>query len=296
MANSDSLPVIDRPVFLVGSGRSGTTLTYHYLAIHPDLCWFSNASNRAPWLGFMPAVQRVLDIPGLGDGIRRDIVARTGGRFGLRPVEAEIIYARAGFDDRRKMDEADFSETISMKFRAEVARHVKWAGRSRFVSKQTSNNQHVRLLNKIFPDALFIHLVRDGRAVANSILTQGWMDSLHVWWLEDAAINQVHNYRDPIELCALHWKNNVDELLACGEILGNRYIQIRYEDMVSDYSEFMKAVCDFCDLEVVPDHLSLLPKPKKSLDDKWKRELTAKQIDILHDTIGSKLAALGYST
>ena len=45
-------------------------------------------------------------------------------------------------------------------------------GRSRFVDKTLLNCFRVRLLNAIFPDAKFVHIIRDGRAVAFSILNK----------------------------------------------------------------------------------------------------------------------------
>lgn len=296
MTSSDIANQIDRPIFLVGSGRSGTTLVYHYLSINPDLCWFSNATNRAAWVPFMPVLNRVLDLPVVGESIQTDIVARTGGRLGLRPVEAEIIYEKCGFDANRRMTEEDYTADLAQKFRSQIERHQYWTGRNRFLSKQTSNNQHVRLINKILPNALFIHLIRDGRAVANSVFTQGWIDEMYMWWLQDYAQNRAKDYRDPIELSGLHWLNNVRELRSCADILGDRYVEVRYEEMIADYAGVLSHLCEFCGLEVSQRHLDLLPSPRKSLDDKWKSELTSTQIEILNDAIGDELTNLGYAT
>jgi hypothetical protein len=295
MTSSDTVNHIDRPIFLVGSGRSGTTLVYHYLSINPELCWFSNATNRASWVPFMPFVNRLIDLPVIGESIQTDIVARTGGRLGLRPVEAEIIYERCGFDANRRMTEADYTVELERKFLSQIKRHQYWTGRKRFLSKQTSNNQHVRLINRVLPNALFIHLIRDGRAVANSVLTQGWIDEIYMWWLQDYARNRVQDYRDPIELSGLHWLNNVRELRSSADMLGDRYIEVRYEEMITDYAGVLSRLCDFCGIEVSRRHLELLPAPRKSLDNKWRSELTPAQIEILNDAIGEELTNLGYA-
>ena len=48
MTVSSLLIQIDRPVFVIGTGRSGTTLFHEPMAYHPQLAWFSNWSRRYP--------------------------------------------------------------------------------------------------------------------------------------------------------------------------------------------------------------------------------------------------------
>ena len=61
---------IKKPIFIIGSGRSGTTILYRLLCLHPDLCWFSNYSNRFPYLPVLSSIQRLQDLPYFGGKIK----------------------------------------------------------------------------------------------------------------------------------------------------------------------------------------------------------------------------------
>jgi hypothetical protein len=56
-----SMP-IDRPIFIVGCHRSGTTILYEVIARHPDLVFFTNASSLLPDLPIV--TNRMLDFVG----------------------------------------------------------------------------------------------------------------------------------------------------------------------------------------------------------------------------------------
>ena len=293
MSNSTT-PAVDRPIFLLGSGRSGTTPLYHLMSVHPELCWFSNVSNRLPWLPFAPLVHRLVDVGAFGRSMKQHILQRRGGKKRLAPVEAELIYDRAGFRHDCRTTEDDYDPVVDEKIHRAVANHVRYSGKPRFISKQTANNQRYRLLNRLFPDALFVHLIRDGRAVANSIRGQGWLDVMDLWWMEDKATNHIDEYDDPIELCGKHWQTNLDELLAGKELLGDRYLELRYEDMIKDVHGCVRQVLDFCALSAPEGYFELLPKDLPNMNNKWQADLNKDQIEGLHRVIGERLQQLGY--
>ena len=165
---------IDRPVFLLGSGRSGTTVLYHLLSSHPELCWFSNYSNLLHWLPFIPLSQRLLHQGASGSSLAKDAFSNKGRKLSVRPAEAKKLYKKAGLPHNRVLTELDHKPEVEARFRKIIERHLYWSGRTRFLSKDTANNQRYKLLNHMFPDALFVHLVRDGRAVTNSIRARNW--------------------------------------------------------------------------------------------------------------------------
>ncbi|NIW23749.1 MAG: sulfotransferase, partial [Gammaproteobacteria bacterium] len=54
---------IEPPFFIVGSGRSGSSILYQLLAVHPQLCWVSRLTDRFPWAPWLSRAHRLLDLP-----------------------------------------------------------------------------------------------------------------------------------------------------------------------------------------------------------------------------------------
>jgi len=264
--------------------------------MHPELCWPSNISLRLPGWPLIPATQRILDAGSFGLAQKRKIVRNATGKLHLSPVESKTLYDWIGFRNDRRSTDADITPELEQRARHIVRQHLFWSGKKRFVSKATANNQRYRLLNKIFPDALFVHLVRDGRAVASSITMKKWLPDLYLWWAEEKAVNRLKYYDDPIQLIGEHWLRNVDEIAAARKLYGDdRYIELRYENLVADTHGELDRLLRFMGLSLDQGFFSVVPETLPNMNDKWQGNLTASQITSLDRTIGPKLAELGYT-
>jgi len=288
---------IHRPVFIIGAGRSGTTILYQCLSTHPELCWFSNYSDRFIGNPFLIFMHRALDLPIIGPRVKRNIINRTGPRFNIRPVEADRIYHDfCGFRHDIRSTEHDQDPVAERKLKGLIARHMGLTGKGRFLSKQISNNQRIRLINSIFPDALFVHIMRDGRAVANSLLNVPFWDNVELWWQSGKRVSECRAEGwDPVRLCAENWRRDVEELLANREILGQRYMELRYEDFTSDVKGAMKRITEFCGLGSPESFMGNLPSSLPDMNQKWKRGLSEEQKRIANEVQGELLSRLGYS-
>ncbi|MGI9289997.1 MAG: sulfotransferase family protein [Gammaproteobacteria bacterium] len=285
---------ISKPIFLMGSGRSGTTVLFHHLSSHPDVCWFSNYSNHLHMIPIMPVTQRFLKAGASGGRLAGDSQSNKDRKFSVRPAEGKKLYKKAGFPSDRKYTEDDYDPAAEARLKKIIERHIFWSGKPRFITKDTANVQRARLLNEMFPDALYIHLIRDGRAVTNSMINKGWLPVLDLWWTGDKAIDHVHEYEDPVELMGLHWKYNVEETFRLGEMVGPRYSEVRYEDLTSDVQGVMAKVMEFLELDVEPSWLKELPEKLPDMNDKWRTDLTERQTELLHNQIGDLLTRLNY--
>jgi len=288
--------IIERPIFIVGSGRSGTTVFYNFFSIHPDVCWFSNYSDRYYNLSFMPFFHRIIDLPLIGKQAKEGIISKK--RFWIKPSEAGKIYHKlCGFEYSSKTTETDLDENAEKRFKDQIGNHLKFTGKKRFLNKQTANTQRIKLIHEMFKDAIFIHVIRDGRAVANSLLNVSWRDEMDIWWINKdnpSEKNELIN-REAIELCGLHWSHNVKEIQNNKSIFGQRYMEILYEDFIKDVRGTLIKVMNFCDLSFSESFLQVLPHDLPNMNNKWQDELSDHQINLLNKAIQPTLIELGYN-
>ena len=284
---------IKKPIFIVGAGRSGTTVFYNFLSTHPEVCWFSNYSDRFVNVNLMPFLHRIFDLSFVGTMAKKGIISKS--KLCIKPTEAGHIYHDyCGFKHTIKTTENDLNVEIEKKFKNLIKRHLYLTGKKRFLNKQTANNQRIRLIDKMFNDAYYIHIIRDGRAVANSLLNVGWWNNTNIWWLGEKASEWEKKRMPAIELCGLHWKRDVEEILENKSLFEDRYIEVRYEEFIVDVRGTMKRITNFCELSKSECFSKMLPQTLRNMNYKWKDDLTKEQRNILDRTLKPFLNQLGY--
>jgi hypothetical protein len=104
-----------------------------------------------------------------------------------------------------------------------------WAhtrGKSRWGDKNPAAPQ-IHMLNDMFPAAMFLHIIRDGRDVAASLMRVSG-------WGEKSVLASAH-----------HWCWNVAFVRQVGRTLGSRYKEIRYETLVREPERTLREICDW---------------------------------------------------
>jgi hypothetical protein len=143
----------------------------------------------------------------------------------------------------------------------------------------------------LFPQAHFIHVIRDGRDVVASVLRLGWAD------FEDA-----HTY----------WKQQLDVGCAFGQTQpDDRYLEVRYEDLVADDMTMAEKMFDFLGIEIaspvrqfcqtqqqqrIPAGLPTRDLTAGVMASNWARRLTVKQQTLSLDLLGPYLVRHGYES
>jgi hypothetical protein len=150
-------------------------------------------------------------------------------------------------------------------------------------------------LAKWFPEARFVHVIRDGRNVALSYLERPWGPS-------------------SIGEAALYWRSRVGRGRAAGKALGpERYLEVRYEDVVTDPEAEVRQICEFLSLPWRPEMLSYhkaaeefiaqshqpeafsaLVLPPTSGLRKWSTEMADRDVALFEAIAGGLLEDLGY--
>ena len=253
------MPVTTETVFLVGPARSGTTLLYKVLCLHPDVAFISNWRSRFP---SVPAVS-------LLDRLRRhapSVVRRTWfagsdayvygrsrapwDRAFPSPVEGEPVYRSAGVARPGGPPPASADPSIALPAAFGSIRAL--GGGSCLVSKRIANNLRIPLLHEIFPDARFVFLIRDGRAVAKSLARVDWWEGNHIWWFDGTPRDWRAEGKDPWELCAWHWVKEAEAIEeGLTSVPPQQILRLRYEDLVRDASVRFEEIATFLGLRAV---------------------------------------------
>jgi len=284
-----------KPIFIVGSGRSGSTVFHTILSEHPDFYWFSNLSSIFPRFPIINKTLMILiDIPILKDFLKRV----------FKPSESWNFwdcYTKSFVDPIRDL----VSNDVTIKERREIKealRHLSTKKRNRFLCKIVGWPR-VGFISEIFEDAKFIHIIRDGRAVVNSILNvdwwQGWRGPTN-WQrpeLTPAQNEEWQKYNKSfIALAAIEWKILMDAHETAKRLVSKEnFLEIKYEDLCADPKNTLKKSIEFCELDWSNDVNRILNKHKlNSSNSKYKNDLTVNQKRILEEVLNKYLVRYGY--
>ncbi len=240
----------DAPFFIVGSGRSGTTLLRLVLAGHsrieiPPETWF-----LLPLTARLPLVER------LSPTQVEEAIGLIIGDY--RWPDMEI--AAVDFAERAR---ALADPTIKSLMGLIYAEHLRRAGKPRFGDKTPPYIEIVPQLAALYPEARFIHLIRDGRDVAASFIDAHFHGGV---WDRD-----------------FEWRRAVRLGLSYrASPLAERLLEVRYEDMVSDLEATTRRVCSFLDETFEPGMLAFR--------DSIARKVPAREL-VVHGSLGRPVSA-----
>ncbi len=198
-----------RPVmpFIVGCGRSGNTLLRMMIDSHPDMA-------------IPPETEVVVAGAAAGANVASFCDAVAGHwRFGDLHIDATEWRSRV-----RRLPMFTASEGLRTMYAIYAAKF----GKSRYGDKTPYYSSHLPLIATLFPEARAIHIIRDGRDVAASMMP--------LWFSAgDAAAT------------ADHWCRVITRVRADQHHLPT--IEVRYQDLVLQPREEMQRVLEFCELE-----------------------------------------------
>lgn len=273
------------PIFVVGAPRSGTTLLQYMMRSHPRLSLPTGESHF-----FIPLYRNAEKY---GDLSRLENV---------RAVLDAMHRQSADFLDTdlhgMKFDAAALAEELLREGRntmpAIIAglfeKNARGEGKVRWGDKTPYYVLHMIKLKEWFPDAQFIHLIRDGRDVALSLFGRR----------HDFGVYNIY-------FAAKYWQIYVELGRAQGlQLKADSYMEIHYEDILADQEGSMRRICAFLQEDFSPALLSyekssetgktpLLMQPVQSDNkEKWRKEMTPGQIAVFESAVGSTLRDCGY--
>jgi len=296
-----------RPIFVVGAPRSGTTVIFNTFAARPDLAWFTQHLNRLPGWPSVTVLARLADaVPQARKSIIRSDSARNWReKARIGPVEGYAIWER--YAGRRFVYESLVGERPTAEQRAElralVGKLVRYQGKDRFATKITGPAR-IGFLADVFPDARFVNVIRDGRAVARSLMRVDfwagtWRERSVAWGgvLGEADLDRWRELGEPpLGLAALQWQELVRGAREeARRYVPDRYAEVRYEDFVADPHATIDEMTSFCELPKAPEPHEFLRARVEIRDmNRGSAAASESERELLDELIGAELAALGY--
>jgi Sulfotransferase family len=272
----------DAPVFVVGCPRSGTTVLYHMLLSAGDFAVYRAESNVFNLLvprfrGMRSAADRqeLLDI-----WLRSKLFRISGWEPG--EISAKIIAdCRSGGDFLR----------IVMQGVARRQAVRRWADCT------PEHLLYMRQIKRQIPDALFIHIIRDGRDVALSYNKLGWSHPLP--W----------DRNQRLAVAGLYWEWMVRKGRTEGRGLGSAYHEVRFEELMSNPQQTLMRLGEFIGHDLNYQRIQRVAigsvsKPNTSFANeseagfnpvaRWKTIMSAEQTATFEALVGDFLEESGY--
>jgi len=271
------------PVFLLGCPRSGTTVLYHTLLSAGDFAVYRAESNV-----FNLLVPRFRGMRSAAD--RRELL-----KIWLRSKLFRVSGLDAGEITEKIMADChsggDFLRTVMQ----EIARQQ---GVRRWADCTPDHLLYMEEIKREIPEALFIHIIRDGRDVALSYVQQKWSHPLP--W----------DRGERLGIAGLYWEWVVREGREQGKRLGADYREVRFEELVANPRETLAQLGLFIDHDLDYERIQQagigsVSQPNSSFAAesggtfnpvaRWKTKMSPEQVAGLEELIGDFLSELGYS-
>lgn len=265
-----------RPVFVGGCPRSGTTLLGSMLGFGPDLLTVPEALFKFTVLPKLIGDDGQIDARRALASLSEDDFFR---RWRVTPTAEDLP---------RRLPNAELIDHLVEAFGRSLGKPQPRA----WIDHTPGNIRYAGTLGRMFPTARFLHLVRDGRAVAASVLPLDWGPNT----IADAA---------------RWWSMHIAVGLAAERTMGaDRVLTMRFEDIVRDPEIALQKICSFLDLPYdermvssrdfdargfsrTDQHLAGSP-PDPSRAVAWKQRLTKSQVEHFEHMTWDLLDLLDY--
>jgi hypothetical protein len=251
-------PLHNRMIFLLGARRSGTNWLHRVLGAHPDVALIPSETYLFS-RGIAPLRER------FHHGVRGS--PGTGFIF---MEEEDLVEALRDFCDRAMLP---FLKAFP--------------GARRLAERTPEHVTCLELIGQIYPDAHIVHIVRDGRDVARSLLSQGWKSA-----------------PTSLEEAAAEWRHAIDAAEAAAPKL-KHYRMARYEDLLTNTLTEVSKLYSWLGLSSTPEDVraalveaeipfNVDAAAPELASGKWRHSFTASDHDVFLRVAGEALLRLGY--
>jgi Sulfotransferase family len=282
------MQAIDRrkaPVFVLGCHRSGTNLLYDLLM---------SAGGFAQYAGNLYVYQTL--IPRFGN-----LSIESNRRKLMEVWLRSKSFRRSGLDSEVvKSSVLDKCSSAGDFYRIVMGEIARRQNAARWAAYGPDNVFYMPQIHRDLPEALFIHIIRDGRDVAFGLSKKDWIPSLP--WDRNRRFLVMGAF----------WKWTVTKGQENGHNLPSRYIEVRFEELVLRPRQTLERLGAFLDHDFDYDrikrtavgavarpnssHPSESPAASFSPAQRWKQQLDPRDVSAFEALYGNLLRHLGYET
>ncbi len=276
------LKKVEKPIFIIGTGRSGTTILGVVLSLHKQVGFLNEP--KALWHAIYP--------------------------------KEDLIGSYSQGDTRYRLETGDANDLATHTAHRLFGTYLTAVASSRLVDKYPELIFRVPFVRQIFPDAKFIFLVRNGWDTCLSI--DGWSkrlgsnvkDDTHDWWglnnrkwhllIEQIAANNlalqnnivaIKGYSNHIDMATVEWILTMQEGLKLMEQFSECVYLLKYEELVARPKNVLEKLLDFCEL---PHDDKMFDYASKTFTSRQNNQVFALPSEIT-PLFEQTMTALGYS-
>jgi hypothetical protein len=269
------------PVFVVGSARSGTTLLYDTLLSAGGFAIYLGESNIFNLLA-----------PRFGDlSVRRNRQKMLDVWLGSR------LFRVSGLERWQIEEKIDQCQNAGDFLRVVMGELACQQNAWRWAGNAPEEILHLRQIKETIPEALIIHVIRDGRDVSLSLSEKRYIRPFP--WKD----------RETPEGAALYWEWIVQKGRATGARFGKDYTEVRFEELVREPRVVLRRLSGFLEHDLNYDRIQetaigAVARPNTSFSAqrprefnpvaRWKKQLTHGQLTRIEGLVGGTLSELGY--
>ena len=272
------------PIFIVGCPRSGTSFLYHLLLSAGGFAEFHTQMNvfdvLEPIYGDLSVLKNKKKM--MKEWLQSKAFRVSG--LQAEEIEAKVLAECSGASDFLRI----VMDAVASK-----------QGADRWIDSTPTNIPHMLRIKRDFPEARFVHIIRDARDVALSLDKRGWSRPLP-WDKEKGLL-----------AAGLYWEWIVRKGRKYGSMVGPHYMEVRYEELVSNARQSLAALSNFIqhDLDYgriqrasVGSVKNPLTSFKEELTEerftpvgRWREKFPPVELLRFESLVGNYLQELGYS-
>ncbi len=264
---------IDRPILIVGTGRSGSTVFHRVLARHRDVGFLSTLNQSFPNWTWLSVFSRLYPLHMFAKIRDHRLFPKP-----FSPYRFWEQYLPGITRHDRPLVPEDVPEASIEPLRRAISRILRLQGRTRFVAKITGWSR-MAYFQRVFPEMRFIYLKRQPRDVVSSWIQAGWLNvSMPVdgdsWEWGDVPEEYIAIWREmgrhPLLSAAIKTQLDIDDIRQNMDLLPGRCFELDYEAFVADPLGQLRATLAFAELDWSPDFERTIRETAiRNCTDKW---------------------------